>query len=91
MIGLAAPQLQCSCLPMPCLFSPLRLISNRIPGAHGSGLAGLMLMTWCGWCRAGLVEEYGSPDQMKGDAVLREGGPLPVLPRVHMTELPKFK
>jgi hypothetical protein len=41
---------------------------------------------------AGLVEQYGRPDQVAADPVLRDGlGPLPVLPRVPMSDLPKYK
>lgn len=40
----------------------------------------------------GLVEEYNSPAQIEGDPVLRDGnGSLPVLSRVSMAELPKYK
>lgn len=41
---------------------------------------------------AGIVEVYNRTDQIKADPVLRDGhGPLPVLPRVPMTQLPKCK
>jgi hypothetical protein len=41
---------------------------------------------------AGLVEPYNRPDQIEGDPVLRDGnGSLPVLPKVSMAELPKYK
>lgn len=41
---------------------------------------------------AGLVEQYDRPEQVRADPVLRDGnGPLPVLPKVPMTDLPKFR
>jgi hypothetical protein len=41
---------------------------------------------------AGLVEQYGRPDQVASDPVLRDGhGSLPVLPRIPMSDLPKYK
>jgi hypothetical protein len=41
---------------------------------------------------AGLVEPYNRSDQVAGDPVLRDGnGSLPVLPKVSMAELPKYK
>lgn len=40
----------------------------------------------------GLVEEYNRPDQVAADPVLQDGqGPLPVLKRVPMTDLPKYR
>lgn len=41
---------------------------------------------------AGLVESYGRPDQVAADPVLRDGlGPLPVLTKVPMADLPKYR
>jgi hypothetical protein len=41
---------------------------------------------------AGIIEPYDRPDQVAADPVLRDGhGSLPVLPKLPMTDLPKYK
>ncbi|KAF8056254.1 hypothetical protein HT031_006442 [Scenedesmus sp. PABB004] len=55
-------------------------------------VARLAQVNFTGILDAGLVEAYDRPDQVAGDPVLRDGnGSLPVLPRVSMDDLPKYK
>jgi hypothetical protein len=81
-----------------CVWARVPLHSRR--GADGHKL---LLILWESQSRnhngcalqdldAGLVESYGRPDEVAADPVLRDGlGPLPVLPKVPVADLPKYR
>lgn len=82
----------CALLCLCCRGVPSCGIMPFPPACARSWLARMAQLNHSQELDVGVVERYDRPDQVKGDPVLQDGhGPLPVLQKVPMKDLPKYK